>query len=167
MPSNLEDPNFPTDEMKLIQVEVYNKLSLMKQVCPQQPLNMGFFARNEYFSDSLWVAKNLFLERLMTEQQHYRIPMVQQFFATVVFDEDDLRSFEWMTCRTVYSSYFREFGTLLGYEFVGAEVPVGRHMHQVGVDPNNGRLAPIYNIDGVPGRARGTQANLQHSHPHL
>ena len=90
----------------------------------------------------------------MITRQDYDIPMIHQFYATVVFDEDDLRSFQWMTGPTQYSSNFREFGSILGYGFDGAEVAVGRRMHQVGVDPNKRRLAPLYGSDGVPGQSK-------------
>ena len=79
--------------MKLIKEEVYDKLTNKKRVCPQQPLNMAFLSSNDYFSEAIWVAKKLGLERLMVEQQDYDIPIIHQFFATAVFDNDDLRSF--------------------------------------------------------------------------
>ena len=55
--------------------------------------------------------------------------MIHQFYAYVVFDEDDMRSFTWMTGPSKYSSNFREFGAILGYGYDGAEVATSLRMH--------------------------------------
>ena len=91
--SNSNDPFYPRNEMKLIKEELYDKLADKKKVCPQHPLNMDYLNRNEYFSEAVRVAKQLGLENLMVEQQDYDISYIHQFFATMVFDDDDLRSF--------------------------------------------------------------------------
>ena len=91
LPCNSDDGDYWRNEMKLVQVEIYNKMK-RNPVCPQQPLNMDYLGRKAYFADAMWVAKKLGLEKLMTTQQNYDVPMVQKFFATVVFDTDDERT---------------------------------------------------------------------------
>ena len=54
-----------------------------------------------------------------------------------MFDNDDLRSFQWMTGPVSYRSNFREFGALLGYAYAGAEIKSGTRMHVAGVDPKS------------------------------
>ena len=154
LPSNSGNLHFPRNEMILFKEEIYDVLAEKKRVCPQQPLNMAFLSRNEYFSEAIWVARKMGLERLMVEQQDYDIPIIHQFFATVVFDNDDLRSFQWMTGPVSYRSNFREFGELLGYGYAGAEIESGTRMHVAGVDPDKGKLLPLYGSRGVPGKAR-------------
>ena len=54
---------------------------------------MEFLHSNEYFAEALRVAQQLNLCKLMEVQQDYDIPIIHQFFATVVFDNDEDRSF--------------------------------------------------------------------------
>ena len=116
--SNSGDPYYPRNEMKPIKEELYDKLAAKNTVCPQHPLNMEFLRSNEYFAEAIRVATHLGLCKLMVVQQDYDIPIIHQLFAIVVFDEDDLRSFQWMTGPTTLRSNFKEFGVLLGYDFV-------------------------------------------------
>ena len=98
----------------------------------------------------------------MVIQQDYDIRIIHQFFATVVFDNDDLRSFQWMTGPTSLRSNFKEFGQILGYDYDGAVIESGYRMHLSGVDPDKSKLLPLCRANGVPGKARSLKQELQH-----
>ena len=142
-------------EQELIQKEIYDTLN-KHPVCPQGVLNFASLGKKKYFEEAIWVAKKMGLEHLMTNvQQNYSIPLVQQFFATVVLHHDEERSMTWMTGPTICTATFTEFAGLLGYDFQGAETPVGKRVHIFGSEYNKNKLAPLYGMDGVIGKNRG------------
>ena len=103
--------------------------------------------KKAYFREAVWIARKLGLEKLISyTQQDYDIQLVQQFFATVVFDNDDDVTMTWMTGPRKCTSNFVEFATALGYDFKGATTPVGMRMHVEGTTYNKRRLRPLYTV---------------------
>ena len=106
--------------------EMYMPLST--KVAPQKFLNLENLGKRHYFSNAFWVMKKLGLEHLFGIQQGYHIPAIQQFYVTVVFgedeDDDDI-PLTWMTGAVKCESSIKRMAELLGYEFKGADEPVG------------------------------------------
>ena len=127
--------------------EIYAKLSRKHAVCEQKVLNLDALNLKPYFQEAVWIARKLGLEKLISHQQNYDITFVQQFFATLVFGDDEKITMTWMTGPNRCSSNFEEFAKLLGYPFRGASTSVGRRMHHEGVAYDKARLAPLYYKD--------------------
>ncbi|KAK1620499.1 hypothetical protein QYE76_026016 [Lolium multiflorum] len=51
----------------------------------------------------------------MELNKDYDIGLIQQFYATVHFDQDEARTFRWMTNETLLESNLAKFGNALGY----------------------------------------------------
>ena len=92
----------------------------------------------------MWIVRKLGLEKLTTTQQNYSIKLVQQFFATVQFGNDDDVMLTWMTGPIKCVSSMTRFGEMLGYEFRRGEEPKGRIMHVEGSTYEKRSLAPLY-----------------------
>ena len=65
-------------------------------MCEQKVLNLTALNSKEYFQKAVWVVRKLGLEKLMTTHQNYDIKLVQQFFATIQFGDDEAVSLTWM-----------------------------------------------------------------------
>ena len=124
--------------------EIY--MPLTTKLAPQKVLNLETLGKRGYFSNAVWVMKKLGQEHLFGIQQDYHIPAIQQFYATVVFgdDENDDIPLTWMTGVVKCESSIKRMAELLGYEFKGASEPVGARMHHEGFAYDKARLAPMY-----------------------
>ena len=146
LPPNTTNPNFPRREQQLIMQEIYARIE-KHAVCEQKILDLEALNKKAYFREAVWIARKLGLEKLISyTQQDYDIQLVQQFFATVVFDNDEDVTMTWMTGPIRCTSNFVEFATALGYEFKGATTPVGMRMHVEGTAYNKSRLRPLYSV---------------------
>ena len=116
-------------------------------VCEQKVLSLESLDKKPYFQEAVWIARKLGLERLISHvHEDYDIQLVQQFFATVVFDNDEDVTMTWMTGSQKCTSNFVEFGRCLGYKFKGATTCVGKRMHVEGAAYNKRRLRPLYSV---------------------
>jgi hypothetical protein len=60
-------------------------------MCPQKTIDFGHLKKHAYFEVALWITEKLGLHPLMKINQDYNILLVHQFFATVMFrDEEDI-----------------------------------------------------------------------------
>ena len=141
-------------EQELIMNEKYAHLKT--KVAPQTVMCMKHLS-DDYFADALWICKKLGLIPLMTIQQDYNIQVIQQFFSTLVFCQQDTIDFYWMTGNTPCQSTMVEFGALLGYEYGGAnDTSYAKRMHVEGVQYSKKKLAPLYaSGEFEPGKAKG------------
>ena len=122
--------------------EIY--ASLGTKGADQKILNLDALGKRNYLKVEVWVMKKLGLEKLFGIQQDYNVEAIQQFYATVVFDEDEDISLTWMTGAVKCESSIKRLAELLDYEFKGDTEPVGKRMHQEGVAYDKRRLAPMY-----------------------
>ena len=110
-------------------------ITLSTKVAPQKVLNLENLNKRHYFLTDVWVMKKLGLEQLFGIQQNYHIPTIQRFYATVVFGDDEDDDDIPMACMTETvkrESSIKRMAELLGYEFKGADEPVGERMHHEG-----------------------------------
>jgi hypothetical protein len=97
-------------------------------VCPMKVIDFDHVDK-PYFSDALWVAKNLGLNNLMAFYEHYNIHLVQKFYATFVFCKKEDIPVTWMTKNKGYESTCIDFAELLGHNFKGENDPCGKRIH--------------------------------------
>ena len=76
----------------------------------------------------------LVLRHLTKLECKYNVFMVQQFYATVVFDGDVNTGMTWMSGTHKLTTNFQEFGALMGYPFIGSHLNQGARMRIVGVE---------------------------------
>ena len=124
--------------------EIYEKLSAANAVCVQKVLNLSALSTKPYFQEALWIVRKLGLEKLMVTQQNYTIKIVQLFFATVEFGNDEDVTLTWITGPIKCVSSMKRFGELLGYAFRHGEEPKGIIMHVEGLNYEMRRLPPLY-----------------------
>jgi hypothetical protein len=126
MPRDINNTFFYRSEHQRIYEQVYACMST--KVCPMKVTNIVSLSKDEYFVDALWV-KKMGLHKLMVFKQDYCPRLIQQFYATLEFDAQDVVGFTWMTDEVRKSSTITRFGKLLGYRFDGVDSPRGAHMH--------------------------------------
>ena len=81
--------------------------------------------------------------------------LVQQFFATVVFDGDVNIGMTWMSDTHRLSTTFREFAGILGYPFTGSHLNEGTCMHVVGSEYDKSKLKVLYSDERGVGTTSG------------
>jgi hypothetical protein len=113
LPKDTTRTYFFRSEHERIYQQVYAPMST--KVCPMKFIDIEFLSKDEYFGDALWVTEKMGLHKLMTIKQNYCPKLIQQFFATLEFDDQDNISFIWMTNKVRRFSNFTRFGQLLGY----------------------------------------------------
>ena len=94
------------------------------------------------------------LVTLMEKQCDYNVPLVVQFFATLVIEDDDVKTLKWMSGTTFCKSTFKKFGTILGYGFRG-HPPLGHRMHSIEAPNKNTCMTNMYGPSGQIGKIEG------------
>jgi hypothetical protein len=143
---NIEDPRFWCMEQLFIFKDIYEP---KPKVRPMQPIYLGQLSNNSHFADAVWVAERMGLHKIMKIKCNYSIPLIQQFYATLVIKMDDDRTMKWMSGSSPCEATFHKFGELLGYPFSD-----GHRLHH----PN--RLAKdilydLYKVSGAVGTTTG------------
>ena len=157
LPRTSRDPRFWRKEQELIYNEYYNNLSEKKPVCPQKVMDFEHLAKKAYFKDATWITDKMGLHRLMRIRENYSVQVVHQFFATVVFSDDDVGTMTWMTGEAQYISNFAKFAHVLGYPFQGIDAPCGARMHEGHLTYDVKKLKPLYYKGGFAGQAKNLQ----------
>ncbi|KAK1664063.1 hypothetical protein QYE76_052222 [Lolium multiflorum] len=103
------------------QERIYNEVYGAKEFncCPQYSISMDKINSNlEYFGEALEICEEQGLTPLMTFSHNYSKEVICQFYATVVFLEDEggLRSLKWMTREHVMEATWEDFARGIGYE---------------------------------------------------
>ena len=129
----IDDPNFWCMEQSFIYRDIY--LDYRHPIRPMQPYRMQDIKAKPKFAQAAEVLEEMGLAPLIELQCPYNVPLVLQFFSTLVIEGDVRRTMKWMSGRTQCTSSFQRFGSLLGYTFCG-EPPAGRRMHTM-EKPNN------------------------------
>ena len=88
--------------------------TLRQKVCDQTVLNLDALNSKNYFKEAVWVVRKLGLEQLIGTQQDYNISAIQQFYAIVVFGEDEDVTLTWMTGPAKCVSSMKRFAEILG-----------------------------------------------------
>jgi hypothetical protein len=103
------------------QERIYNEVYGAKEFkcCPQYSISMDKLNSNpEYFGEALKICDEQGLTPLMTFSHNFSKEVICQFYATVVFLEDEggFRSLKWMTREHVMEATWEEFARCIGYE---------------------------------------------------
>ena len=91
----------------------------------------------------------------MSSHCNYNVPLIQQFYSTVVFDTAPIRGMTWMSGPHKLSADFHEFADLLGYPFEGDTNPQGERMHIAGINYDKNEMAELYAAGGIIGTSSG------------
>jgi hypothetical protein len=134
--------------------QIYAPMST--RVCPMNYIDIEFLFKDEYLQDALWVTEKMGLHKFMAIKQDYCPNLIQQFFATLEFDDRDNIGFTWMNNKVRKHSNFTHFGQILSYEFDGLHSPSGHRMHLDTSEYNKKKIAPLY----IQGGNLGDTANL-------
>jgi hypothetical protein len=154
MPKDINNTFFYRSEHQRIYEQVYACMST--KFCPMKVTNIVSLSKDEYFVDVLWVTKKMGLHKLMVFEQDYCPRLIQQFFATLESDTQDVVGFTWMTDEVRKSSTSARFGKLLGYRFDGVDSPRGACMHLDTIEYNKRKIQCLYG----PGGKAGETTNL-------
>jgi hypothetical protein len=103
------------------QERIYNDIYGKKEFacCPQGSISMDKLdSEPEYFGEAKAICEELGLVPLMTFNHPYNKEIICQFYATVVFEEDEfgVRSLTWMTKEHLMRASWEEFAQGLGYQ---------------------------------------------------
>ncbi|KAK1667608.1 hypothetical protein QYE76_055767 [Lolium multiflorum] len=107
------DKRFHNKTQEEIFYEVY--VPFKKGVAPQHAIDTAKMAATSYFKESYAMCGEFGLYPIMELNKDYDIGLIQQFYATVHFDQDEARTFRWMTHETLLESNLAKFGNALGY----------------------------------------------------
>ena len=81
------DNCFWSAQIEKLHKDLYLKLSDIKKVCPHRVIDFAQLEKNSaYFGGAVQVVDALGLRHLMESHCHYNVPLIHQFYATVVFD---------------------------------------------------------------------------------
>jgi hypothetical protein len=139
---------------QLIYEEIYRPMS--QRVCYMHVLDISHLQKKpEYFGEALEITKQLGLFNLMGIRCQYNEKIIQRFYATLCFENDEAITFKWMAGNTMRHSNFYEFVKLLNYGFQGHSMLVGHRVHHHGAHPDKKRLAPLYTPKGTIGSIKG------------
>ena len=131
-------------------------MSEKKRVCPMKAIDFDHLMKKEdYFGTAIRVVDCLGLRRLMDTESNYNVTMIQQFYATVVFDKDINIGMTWMSDTHMLTSNFREFAAILGYRFSGSMLDEGTRMHLTGSSYDKAQLKDLYSDESKVGTTHG------------
>ena len=81
------DNCFWSAQMEKLHRDLYSQMSELKKVCPHRVIDFDALAKKAaYFGGAVHVVEILGLRHLMTSHCNYNVPLIQQFYSTVVFD---------------------------------------------------------------------------------
>ncbi|KAK1677643.1 hypothetical protein QYE76_038491 [Lolium multiflorum] len=107
------DKRFHNKSQEEIFYEIY--IPFKKGVAPQHAIDTGKMAANKYFEEAYAMCGEFGLYPIMELNKDYDVGLIQQFYATVHFEQDEARTFRWMTHERLLESNLAKFGAALGY----------------------------------------------------
>ena len=112
----LKIPSFGTWS-NFIHKDIY--LSYMHPIHPMLPMKLQALKAKSNFAHAAHVVEQFGLVTLMEKPCDYSVPLVLQFFSTLVIEDNIPKTLKWMTGITYCESIFKKFATILGYTFSG------------------------------------------------
>ena len=109
----LLDQSFWCAEQEYIYKDVYATLS--KPIRPMSATNLDHLSKQEYWSEAYDILDKLGLLPLMTVQCDYNPQLILQFYATVVFCNDEPTTLKWMSGPEYCETTWVRFSQILGY----------------------------------------------------
>ncbi|KAK1698156.1 hypothetical protein QYE76_014853 [Lolium multiflorum] len=107
------DKRFHNKTQEEIFYEVY--VPFKKGVAPQHAIDTAKRAASRYFEEAYAMCGEFGLYPIMELNKDYDIGLIHQFYATVHFEQDEVRTFRWMTHERFLESNLAKFGSALGY----------------------------------------------------
>ncbi|KAK1677510.1 hypothetical protein QYE76_038358 [Lolium multiflorum] len=146
------DKRFHNKTQEEIFYEVY--VPFKKGVAPQHAIDTAKMAATRYFEEAYAMCGEFGLYPIMELNKDYDIGLIQQFYATVHFDQDEARTFRWMTNETLLESNLSKFGNALGYPcFPGVDAN-GWRCHDSSFSQTKEVLENLYIKGwGIPGKS--------------
>ena len=94
-----------------------------------QPYRFSDIQAKPTFAQAAEVIEQMGLVPIIETQCKYNVPLLLQFFSTLVIESDIPRTMKWMSGRTFCTSSFRKFAFLLGYPY-GHDTAVGHRSEE-------------------------------------
>ncbi|KAK1610252.1 hypothetical protein QYE76_033925 [Lolium multiflorum] len=111
--NRVTDKRFHNKTQEEIFYEVY--VPFKKGVAPQHAIDTAKMAATRYFEEAYALCGEFGLYPIMELNKDYDIGLIHQFYATVHFEQDEARTFRWMTHETLLEANLASFGDALGY----------------------------------------------------
>ncbi|KAI5016644.1 hypothetical protein ZWY2020_006495 [Hordeum vulgare] len=93
-------------------------------------IDFAHLQRNpDYFGEALYLIEKLGIKEIITFRRDFDPDVVAQFYVTVHFAPDDMRTMTWMTGTQKMTGSWSEFMKLLKVDFQGDETPLGLRPH--------------------------------------
>ncbi|KAK1661718.1 hypothetical protein QYE76_049877, partial [Lolium multiflorum] len=111
--NRVTDKRFHNKTQEEIFYEIY--IPFKKGVAPQHAIDTGKMAANKYFEEAYAMCGEFGLYPIMELNKDYDVGLIQQFYATVHFEQDEAKTFRWMSHERLLESNLAKFGAALGY----------------------------------------------------
>ncbi|KAK1666498.1 hypothetical protein QYE76_054657 [Lolium multiflorum] len=141
------DKRFHNKTQEEIFYEVY--VPFEKGVAPQHAIDTGKMAATRYFEEAYAMCGEFGLYPIMELNKDYDIGLIQQFYATVHFEQDEAKTFRWMTHERLLESNLAKFGNALGYPRYPGVDENGWRVYRETIGPKGGNLDELhlYEVD--------------------
>ena len=109
------DPSFWSRQQADIYSDVIEKKS--NEVVEHKFVDFNYLQENECnFANVKVFCERLGLDKIMKFVQDYNVDVVKQFYATVFFVNDNIKTLKWMTGNDMFSAPFSDFAKAMDYE---------------------------------------------------
>ncbi|KAK1649170.1 hypothetical protein QYE76_066975, partial [Lolium multiflorum] len=113
-------------------------------IATQQSIDTAKMAATKYFDEAYAMCGKFGLYPIMELNKDFDIGLIQQFYATVHFQQDEARTFRWMTHETLLEANLASFGAALGYPRSPVVNDSGWRSHDSSFAQTKDALEPLY-----------------------
>ncbi|KAK1649515.1 hypothetical protein QYE76_067320 [Lolium multiflorum] len=146
------DKRFHNKSQEEIFYEIY--VTFKKGIVTQHSIDTAKMAATRYFDEAYALCGEFGLYPIMELNKDYDVGLIQQFYATVHFEQDEARTFRWMTHETLLEANLASFGDALGYPRSPVVNANGWRSHDSSFAHTKEVLEPLYIKGwGVPGKS--------------
>ncbi|KAK1627489.1 hypothetical protein QYE76_001804 [Lolium multiflorum] len=111
--NRVADKRFHNKAQEEIFYEIY--VTFKKGIVTQHSIDTAKMAITRYFDEAYAMCGEFGLYPIMELNKNFNIGLIQQFYATVHFQQDEARTFRWMTHETLLEANLASFRAALGY----------------------------------------------------
>jgi len=136
------DKRFHNKSQEEIFYEIY--VTFKKGIVTQHSIDTAKMAATRYFDEAYAMCGEFGLYPIMELNKDFDIGLIQQFYATVHFQQDEARTFRWMTHETLLEANLASFGAALGYPRSPVVDENGWRSHDSSFALTKDALEPLY-----------------------
>ncbi|KAK1666642.1 hypothetical protein QYE76_054801 [Lolium multiflorum] len=150
--NRVADKRFHNKSQEEIFYEIY--VTFKKAIVTQHSIETAKMTATRYFDEAYALCGEFGLYPMMELNKDFDIGLIQQFYATVHFQQDEARTFRWMTHETLLEANLASFGEALGYPRSPIVNANGWQSHDSSFALTKDVLEPLYIKGwGVPGKS--------------